>query len=130
MSSRTTLAALGLAVLAALGALFAGRRRSSTIAAAAAGERPVPLASAVPAPREPQVPPPDDVTLTRRVETELFRSPEIPRGNVSVEAHQGLVTLHGEVDSQAMKDDLAQAARNVRGVREVRNELVLLQAMA
>ncbi|MDP9400199.1 MAG: BON domain-containing protein [Actinomycetota bacterium] len=122
MSPRTTAVVAGLAALAGLLALLA-RRRPGAVAPHRAPSAPPEPEQATPATPDAT---PDDVTLTRRVETELFRSPEIPRGNVSVEARRGVVVLHGEVDSQGMKDDLAQLAGNVRGVRQVRNELELL----
>ncbi len=122
MSPRTTAVVAGLAALAGLLALLA-RRRPGAVAPPRAPSAPPEPEQATPATPDAT---PDDVTLTRRVETELFRSPEIPRGNVSVEARRGVVVLHGEVDSHGMKDDLAQLASNVRGVRQVRNELELL----
>jgi osmotically-inducible protein OsmY len=136
MASRTTLATLAGAAIAALAVLLAARRRSRAIEAIAAS--PAPAAPVSPpggqpstaTVRSPKAGPLDDVSLARKVETELFRSPEIPRGNVTVDARGGVVTLRGQVDSQGMRDDLEQAARNVLGVHDVRNELQLLQATA
>nr|MBA2637540.1 BON domain-containing protein [Solirubrobacterales bacterium] len=60
--------------------------------------------------------------------TELFRSPEVPRGNITVDAHDGVVTLRGHVDSEGSREDLAQIVGNVAGVRHVRNDLELSPA--
>jgi osmotically-inducible protein OsmY len=66
---------------------------------------------------------PDDVTLARKVESEIFRSAEAPKGNVSVNAENGVVFLRGEVDDQALIDRLATEAERVKGVQAVRNLL-------
>ncbi len=39
----------------------------------------------------------DDVTLTRKVETEIFRPQGAPKGKVDVNAVEGVVWLRGEV---------------------------------
>jgi osmotically-inducible protein OsmY len=68
-------------------------------------------------------PQPDDVTLARKVETEIFRGPEIPKGKINVNAENGVVVLRGEADTQEMIEDLARKAREVQGVRDVENLL-------
>jgi osmotically-inducible protein OsmY len=74
-------------------------------------------------PREESKPQPDDVTLARKVETEIFRDADIPKGKINVNAENGKVVLRGEVDDPSMIDDLEKAARKVMGVREVENLL-------
>ena len=66
---------------------------------------------------------PDDVTLTRTVETQIFRSADAPKGHVSVNAENGVVFLRGEVDDQAWIDRLGTEAEAVDGVHAVRNLL-------
>jgi osmotically-inducible protein OsmY len=66
---------------------------------------------------------PDDVTLTRKVESEIFRSDDAPKGQVSVNAENGVVFLRGEVDDQAWIDRLGDEAGRVDGVKAVRNLL-------
>ena len=39
----------------------------------------------------------DDVTLAHKVETELFRDPDIPKGQININAVDGVVELRGEV---------------------------------
>lgn len=67
----------------------------------------------------------DDVTLSRKVETELFREADAPKGRVDVNVQNGVVQLRGEVLSAQMIDDLVTRARAVQGVRDVENLLHL-----
>ena len=73
--------------------------------------------------KEAEKPQPDDVTLARKVETEIFRSAEVPKGQINVNADEGKVVLRGEVDSTDMIEDLGKKARKVQGVQEVENLL-------
>jgi hypothetical protein len=75
--------------------------------------------------REEEKPRPDDVTLARKVETEIFRGEDVPKGQINVNAEDGVVYLRGEVERPELIDDLEQAARKVQGVREVTNLLHL-----
>jgi osmotically-inducible protein OsmY len=65
---------------------------------------------------------PDDVTLARKVETEIFRAPDAPKGDVSVDVQDGVAHLRGEVDQQ-WAERLAAEAGNVEGVKGVENLL-------
>jgi osmotically-inducible protein OsmY len=67
--------------------------------------------------------PVDDVTLARKVETEIFRGEDVPKGQINVNAEHGVVYLRGEVDSPDMIRDLEEQTRKVQGVSEVRNLL-------
>jgi osmotically-inducible protein OsmY len=67
----------------------------------------------------------DDVTLTRKVETELFRPADAPKGSVNVNVESGVVYLRGEVEQPDMIEDLEKRARKVQGVRGVENLLHL-----
>ena len=73
--------------------------------------------------KEEEKPQPDDITLARKVESEIFRGAEAPKGRVNVNAEDGVVVLRGEVDDEGMIKDLEKAARKVQGVREVENLL-------
>jgi osmotically-inducible protein OsmY len=66
---------------------------------------------------------PDDVTLTHKVESELFGSGNAPRDRIPVNTANGVVQLRGEVDSGDLIDDLVGRARSVDGVRDVENLL-------
>src|SRR5215207_5707669 len=41
---------------------------------------------------------PDDVTLVRRVESELFRDADTPKGSINLNAEEGVVVLRGQVE--------------------------------
>jgi osmotically-inducible protein OsmY len=73
--------------------------------------------------KEEEKPQPDDATLTRKVETEIFRDAEVPKGKINVNAEGGVVFLRGEIDDVDLIDELEKAARKVQGVREVENLL-------
>jgi osmotically-inducible protein OsmY len=73
--------------------------------------------------KEEPKPQPDDATLARKVETEIFRGPEIPKGKINVNAENGVIFLRGEAETPEMIEDLAKKAREVQGVREVENLL-------
>jgi osmotically-inducible protein OsmY len=66
---------------------------------------------------------PDDVTLVRKVESELFRDAEVPKGKININAENGKIVLRGEADSPGMIDDLAKKAKSVQGVQDVENLL-------
>jgi osmotically-inducible protein OsmY len=73
--------------------------------------------------KEAEKPQPDDVTLARKVETEIFRDAEVPKGQINVNAENGKVVLRGEVEQPSMIKDLEERARKVQGVHEVENLL-------
>lgn len=68
-------------------------------------------------------PQPDDATLAHKVETEIFRSRDVPKGGINVNAENGVVYLRGEVETPDLVKDLEEATRRVQGVREVENLL-------
>ena len=73
--------------------------------------------------REEPKPQPDDVTLARKVETEIFREADVPKGKINVNAENGKIVLRGEVDSAELIDELVGKARNVQGVQDVESLL-------
>ena len=66
---------------------------------------------------------PDDVTLARKVETEIFRAPDAPKGDVSVDVQRGVAHLRGEVADEQWITRLGQEAEKVEGVKGVENLL-------
>jgi osmotically-inducible protein OsmY len=70
-----------------------------------------------------QGPPQDDVTLARKVESEIFRDADVPKGAIDVNAEHGKVVLRGEVDSTELIEELVDKARRVQGVEEVESLL-------
>ena len=73
--------------------------------------------------REEQKPQPDDVTLARKVESEIFRDADVPKGKIDVNAEKGKVVLRGEADSAEMIEQLVGSARKVQGVQDVESLL-------
>jgi len=67
--------------------------------------------------------PTDDITLARKVESEIFREADAPKGQVNVQAIDGVVELRGQVNDQSTVDELEKRTRQVTGVRDVRNFL-------
>ena len=68
---------------------------------------------------------PDDVTLAHKVETELFRPADVPKGQININVQHGIVQLRGEVPQPEMIHDLVDRARRITGVRDVENLLHL-----
>jgi osmotically-inducible protein OsmY len=73
--------------------------------------------------KEQEKPQPDDVTLARKVESEIFRGPDVPKGQINVNVEDGVVYLRGELDQPDLIEDLGAQARKVKGVRAVENLL-------
>jgi osmotically-inducible protein OsmY len=73
--------------------------------------------------REEEKPQPNDATLKAKVESEVFRDARVPKGQVDVNAEDGVVFLRGEVESHDLVQDLEKATRRVQGVRDVENLL-------
>jgi hyperosmotically inducible periplasmic protein len=64
---------------------------------------------------------PDDVTLAHKVESELFRRVGVPKGQVSVNAEEGVVFLRGVMERQEDIERMGDEARRIAGVRGVEN---------
>lgn len=67
----------------------------------------------------------DDATITTRVKTAIFNDPGLKTLEISVETMQDVVQLSGFVDSAQSKAKAGEIARNVDGVRQLRNNLVI-----
>jgi hyperosmotically inducible protein len=65
----------------------------------------------------------DDTTITTKVNATIIN--ELGVGQVGVETMQNVVQLTGFVDSQQKKDRAGQMARNVSGVRDVHNNIIV-----
>jgi osmotically-inducible protein OsmY len=75
--------------------------------------------------KEEEKPQPDDVTLARKVETEIFRDADVPKGQINVNAENGKIVLRGEVEQPQLIKDLEKRTKKVQGVQEVENLLHL-----
>lgn len=65
----------------------------------------------------------NDPALQAKVESEIFRDPDAPKGRVSVNVEDGVVYLRGELDDEAKIEGLREAAARVEGVRGVESLL-------
>ncbi len=65
----------------------------------------------------------DDSTITAKVKSALLAKKGVSSAEISVETYHGMVQLSGFVDSAEQVRLAGQAARGVRGVKEVKNSL-------
>lgn len=65
----------------------------------------------------------DDVTLAHKVESEIFRPADAPKGSVSVNVNDGVVELRGQLERPEQIERLGAAAARVEGVKRVENLL-------
>jgi hyperosmotically inducible protein len=69
----------------------------------------------------------DDTWITTKVRMALLTTDGAGRNAVKVDTEHGKVTLHGTVDSQAVKDKAEATVRHVGGVTDVRNLLQIVK---
>jgi hyperosmotically inducible protein len=69
----------------------------------------------------------DDTWITTKIRIALMTTDGAGRNAVKVDTEHGKVTLHGTVDSQAVKDKAEATARAVGGVTDVRNLLQVVK---
>jgi len=67
----------------------------------------------------------DDATLAQRVRSEVFRDRDVPKGQVSLNAENGVVVLRGQLDRPEEITDVEERVARVEGVSGVRNLLHL-----
>jgi len=91
-----------------------GARTSSS--AAAFPQRMVQLRSMRPRPA-------DDLTLRDRVESEVFRNPDLPKGKINFDVESGVVTIRGQVENAYQIANVEKAVLKVPGVAGVENLL-------
>ncbi|MDP8942808.1 MAG: BON domain-containing protein [Actinomycetota bacterium] len=65
----------------------------------------------------------NDPALARKVESEIFREPDAPKGSVDVNAENGVIYLRGEVEDPDQITALVEKAKAVEGVQAVENLL-------
>ena len=63
----------------------------------------------------------DDVTLARKVESEVFRAADSPKGDVDVNVVDGIVYLHGQVRQPEQIKEIETRTRRVPEVVGVEN---------
>lgn len=67
----------------------------------------------------------DDRTITAAVKAKLIEDKQVGGLSINVDTLNGTVALSGFAKSQAEKDQAGLLARNTKGVREVRNNLIV-----
>jgi len=67
--------------------------------------------------------PADDLTLRDRVESEVFRNAELPKGRINFDVESGVVTIRGQVDNAYQIANVEKAVLKVPGVAGVENLL-------
>ena len=73
--------------------------------------------------REQRKPDLTDETITAKIMSEVFRDPQLPKGDVNVNVERGVAVLRGTVDRLDLIDELVARVRKVQGVREVASML-------
>jgi hyperosmotically inducible protein len=69
----------------------------------------------------------DDTWITTKIRIALMTTDGAGRNAVKVDTEHGKVTLHGTVDSEAVKEKAEATARAVGGVTDVRNLLQVVK---
>ncbi len=67
----------------------------------------------------------DDTAITTKVKAEIFNDPMLKVLQINVESYKGVVQLSGFVDSREASYKAVQVAESVKGVRAVKNSLVV-----
>jgi osmotically-inducible protein OsmY len=65
----------------------------------------------------------DDSVITAKVKTAIFEQPNLKSAEINVETFKGTVQLSGFVSSQANADSAVTIAKNVGGVKLVKNDM-------
>src|ERR1700756_3341912 len=61
----------------------------------------------------------DDISLVRKVESELYRDRTIPKGQISINADRGIVVLRGQLEDPGLTRRIESDVRRATGVRDV-----------
>ncbi len=67
----------------------------------------------------------DDTVITGKVKTAIFNEPTLKSAEINVETFKGVVQLSGFVTSPAAENMAVAVARNVGGVKSVKNDMRL-----
>ena len=67
----------------------------------------------------------DDATITTAVKARFVDSTQVDAGAISVETLDGMVMLSGFAKSQAEREAAESVARATKGVKSVKNQLVV-----
>lgn len=67
----------------------------------------------------------DDTVITGKVKAAIFNEPSLKSAEINVETFKGVVQLSGFVSSTATEVTAIQVARDVGGVKSVKNDMRL-----
>lgn len=67
----------------------------------------------------------DDSVITAKVKAAIFDDASLKSGEINVETFKGVVQLSGFVSSQASINKAVEVARSVKGVKTVKNDLMV-----
>lgn len=67
----------------------------------------------------------DDTAITTKVKAEIFSDPALKVLQINVESYKGVVQLSGFVDSRQASEKAVKVAEAVKGVKAVKNSLVV-----
>ena len=67
----------------------------------------------------------DDTVITAKVKAAIINEPSLKATEINVETFKGVVQLSGFVSSRAAESKAVEVARNVKGVKSVRNDMLL-----
>jgi osmotically-inducible protein OsmY len=70
----------------------------------------------------------NDSAITSSVQKKIFNDPELKRLRINVETHLGVVQLSGFVDSTQVSARAEELARSVKGVSNVKNNLIVKES--
>ena len=70
----------------------------------------------------------DDATISTNIRADLVSQAGFKATEIHVETMQGVVELSGFVDSASQKDKADQIAWNVKGVKDVHDDIVVRQS--
>lgn len=63
----------------------------------------------------------DDPTITDRVESQVFRDQDLPKGELNIDTVGGVVMIRGEVERADVMNEIIARTWRVEGVKDVRN---------
>jgi osmotically-inducible protein OsmY len=69
-----------------------------------------------------------DAAITASIKTDYLKDPDLSVLKIDVDTHGGVVTLNGLANDEAARSRAEKLATAVKGVREVRNFLVIKRA--
>jgi hyperosmotically inducible protein len=70
----------------------------------------------------------DDTLITTKIKAAYVQDPLVGALDIHVDTYRGVVRLSGFANSEAERERAATLARNVDGVREVKNDIQIKEA--